>query len=83
MFNIKEHEIETTCQGTIICVDGEDNYMEQVDLKVTFTLPIIVKSRDMIELDDARELVKTLFHEGCIDYEAFDVRSTDEEVNVV
>lgn len=83
MFNIKEHEIETCCQGTIISVDGGDDHVEQVDLKVTFTLPVIVKSRDLIELDDVRELVKTMFYEGRIDYEAFDVRSTDEEVNVV
>ena len=37
MFNIKEHEIETTCQGTTIYVDGGDDHVARVDLKVTFT----------------------------------------------
>ena len=83
MFNIKEHEIETTCQGTTIYVDGGDDHVTRVDLKVTFTSPVIVKSRDAIELDDVRELVKTMYEECRIDYDAFDERSTHEDVEVV
>lgn len=83
MFNIKEHEIETCCQGTVISVDGGGNHVETVDLKVTFTVPVTVESRDAIDLDDVRELVKTMFHECRIDHDAFDERSTNEDVDVV
>ena len=82
MFNIKEHEIETTCQGTIISVDGGGSHVETVDLKVTFTLPVTVESRDTISHDDVSELVKTMFEECRIDHDAFDERATNIECTV-
>lgn len=33
MFNIKEHEIETMCQGTIISVDGGGGHVDTVRFK--------------------------------------------------
>lgn len=82
MFNIKEHEIETTCQGTIISVDGGGGHVETVDLKVTFTVPVTVESRDVLSHDDVLELVKTMFEECRIDHDAFDERATNIECTV-
>ena len=42
-----------------------------------------MKSKDAIELDDVHELVKTMYEECRIDYDAFDERSTHEDVEVV
>lgn len=82
MFNIKEHEIETMCQGTIIGVDGGGGHVDKADLKVTFTVPVTVKSRDALSHDDVRELVKTMFEECRIDHDAFDERATNIECTV-
>ena len=82
MFNIKEHEIETMCQGTIIGVDGGGGHVDKADLKVTFTVPVTVKSRDALSHDDVRELVKTMFEECRIDHDAFDERATNIEYTV-
>lgn len=82
MFNIKEHEIETTCQGTIISVDGGGGHVETVDLKVTFTVPVTVESRDVLSHGDVLELVKTMFEECRIDHDAFDERTTNIECTV-
>lgn len=82
MFNIKEHEIETTCQGTIISVDGGGGHVETVDLKVTFTVPVTVESRDVLSHGDVLEIVKTMFEECRIDHDAFDERATNIECTV-
>lgn len=82
MFKIKEHEIETTCQGTIISVDGGGGHVETVDLKVTFTVPLTVESRDVLSHGDVLELVKTMFEECRIDHDAFDERATNIECTV-
>lgn len=82
MFNIKEHEIETMCQGTIIGVDSGGGHVDKADLKVTFTVPVTVKSRDALSHDDVRELVKTMFEECRIDHDAFDERATNIECTV-